>query len=310
MKHAMKRKELNVAVILEDNYIDYAKVMLHTLFYHHQHRKVVVYVFSTNLGVTSQQIIKRIASKYGGQIEIIILEEKLTNRFPQRGHWPKTVWNSVLIPFYLPKHIDRILYLDIDMVVNGALDTIYDVDLGGCSMLACEDRWIRKHRKGIGYRLRLYDDELKYFNFAVNLMNIPKLRERIPDTIEEIAQFCQENGERMDFIDQDFYNIFCYKSVKYLNPNKYDYVRDMEYPPEHSVRSVSKNAKIIHYASNKPLQLDRVDIFGIIFWKYAVKFKVADEIYRNAKSKYLQQHTRKEFYRCLKEAIVRIGLGK
>ena len=84
----------------------------------------------------------------------------------------------------------------------------------------------------------------------------------------------------------------------------------MEYPPEHSVRSVSKNAKIIHYASNKPLQLDRVDIFGIIFWKYAVKFKVADEIYRNAKSKYLQQHTRKEFYRCLKEAIVRIGLGK
>lgn len=303
MNSERQNREMNIAIILEENYIDYAKVMLHTLFYHHLKRKMTVYIFTTGLSRTYQRQIKKIASGYQKRIVFIVVGCEVTDRFPQRGHWPKSVWNSVLIPFYLPEHVKKIIYLDVDIVVNCSLGRIYDMELGENCMAACEDLWVKRHRRGIGWRLQIFDEDFKYFNLGVNLIDVEKLRQRFPETIEKVEEFCVANSDRMEFIDQDFYNIFCHGAVKYLNPNKYDYVRDVYFPPLHKGKVVENNAAVIHYASNKPLNPEALDLYGVIFWKYAFRFGLAKEIFKGMRENYLKEQGKKEFYGSLCKSV-------
>lgn len=296
---------MNIALIMDDNYLNYAKVMLHTLFYHHIHRRIIVYIFYTKLENKTKDIIYQIAFKYKQSIEFIQIAEHMTQNFPQRNPWPKTIWNSVLIPYYLPQNVRRVLYLDVDIVVNQALDSLYDIDMEDCCMVATQDMWVSKYRKGHGYRLRIFDNNFQYFNFGVNLMDILQIRELFPQDISQIEKFCRDNHERMDFLDQDFYNIFCYGKVKYVSSFEFDFVRDIQKPPVYSLKKIEHDVRVIHYAGTKPMRLEEIDKYGIIFWKYARKFKVDKEIYKNMKEDYIQKMGQRHFYKLIYETILR-----
>jgi lipopolysaccharide biosynthesis glycosyltransferase len=303
-----KRKEMNIAVILEENYMDYAKVMLNTLFYHHPEREMTVYIFSTKLSRKSRGRLKEIAAVYGKRIEFIIIDSEVTDGFPQRGHWPKSLWNSVLIPYYLPDDVERILYLDVDIVVNKSLGQMYDMKLGNNCIAACEDLWVKRYRRGIGWRLGIFDDDFKYFNWGVNLIDARRLRKRFPQTIGEVERFCVEHIDRMDFVDQDFYNIFCHGSVRYLNPRKYNFIHDISQIPLYKVKVIRGNAAIIHYASDKPLKLECLDLYGMIFWKYAAKFGVAREVFKNMQGDYYKGQGKRRFCKLLISSVRSIAL--
>lgn len=303
-----KRKEMNIAVILEENYMDYAKVMLNTLFYHHPGREMKVYIFSTKLSRNSRGRLREIAAVYGKQIVFVIIGSEVTVGFPQRGHWPKSLWNSVLIPFYLPDNVERILYLDVDIVVNRPLEGMYDLSLGKNCIAACEDLWVKRHRRGIGWRQRIFDDDFKYFNLGVNLIDVRRLRKRFPQTIGEVEKFCVEHSDRMDFVDQDFYNIFCHGSVKYLNTKKYNYIRDVSLPPMYKLKVIQDNAAVIHYASDKPLKLESLDLYGMIFWKYAAQFGLAGELLANMRKDYCEAQGKGSFCKLLANSVQAIFL--
>lgn len=310
MKTGIQNKEMNVAIILENNYVDYAKVMLHTLFYHHLRRDVTVYVFTTGLNIDLIRMLEKIALTYQNRMEFIIIGSAVTDGFPQRGHWPKSVWNSVLIPFYLPDKVKRILYLDVDIVVNQPLDQIYDMELEGNCMAACEDLWMKCYRRGIGYRLQIFDDGFKYVNLGVNVIDVEQLRQRFPDSIDAVKEFCVANSSRMDFIDQDFYNIFCYGAIKYLDSTKYNYLCDASVSPTDKRKIVENTVSVIHYASNKPLRLEVLDVYGIIFWKYAHQFGLAKEIFKNMRENYLREQGKKTYYKLVRKSAKTIIFGQ
>ena len=296
---------MNIALIMDDNYLDYAKIMLHTLFYHHTHREITVYIFFAKLENKTKDIVYQIAEEYGKDIIFIQIPEQMTKNFPQRNTWPKTMWNSVLIPYYLPEKVKRVLYLDVDIVVNQVLDKLYDMDMEECCMVATQDMWVSQYRKGHAYRLRIFDHDYKYFNFGVNLIDILRIREVFPQTIRDVEKFCCDNQERLDFMDQDFYNIFCHGKVKYVSSFEYDFVRDNQKQPVYSRKKIEDEVKIIHYAGTKPLRLEEIDKYGIIFWKYAKKFKLDKEIYRNIRQDYIDKLGKRNFYKLVYRTIIK-----
>jgi lipopolysaccharide biosynthesis glycosyltransferase len=144
-------------------------------------------------------------------------------------------------PFILPQEIDKILYLDVDLICTGSLAGLYNEELGNNYFIGCED-------KGVGIedlnRLELPAD-YHYINAGVILINLKKIREDF--TAQKMVDMVLEQCKELKYLDQDFINKNFSDKIKVVS-NKYNWLvktckyKDMPYKPV-----------ILHYAgSNKP----------------------------------------------------------
>ena len=70
---------------------------------------------------------------------------QIENRFRGVASWPSHLTAATLLRFLLPsvlKDIDRVVYLDCDLVVLKDITTLYDTDLLGFPLAACLDFWL------------------------------------------------------------------------------------------------------------------------------------------------------------------------
>ena len=70
-------------------------------------------------------------------IHPIIVDDKLFESAPVLSRISKETYYRLLIDSFLPDDIDRILYLDPDIVVINSLDEFYNVDMEGNVVAAC-----------------------------------------------------------------------------------------------------------------------------------------------------------------------------
>lgn len=128
----------------------------------------------------------------------------------------------------VPKNVDKVLYLDGDMIVTGALDGLFDTDLEGFYAGVVEEKGAFQAKN-----LRLKSG--KYFNAGMILFNVKELKKH--DIVKEALQYYQQNKERIVSHDQDILNGMWDEKVKFLNQkfNVPSFVKKF------------KNPTIIHY---------------------------------------------------------------
>lgn len=128
----------------------------------------------------------------------------------------------------LPKH-SVILSLDIDIIVDGDISALWDIDLS--------DSYIA----GVHEPSRSQDD---YINFGVVLMNLDKIRK---DHIDDLV-INALNTRHFDCPEQTCFSEICAGHIKLL-PCEYNYT------PHGSITGETDDPLIIHYA-------------GIKYWKH------------------------------------------
>ena len=124
----------------------------------------------------------------GCDITFMDLTEEYFKGFPKVKRYPYTIYFRILAPLLLPKDIDRIIYLDADLIVHGDLTEFYNTDFEGNAFYACTQirgflTWFNRVRLCVkrGYI---------YMNTGVMLMNIDYLREQdFPeDSLEKMTK--------------------------------------------------------------------------------------------------------------------------
>jgi lipopolysaccharide biosynthesis glycosyltransferase len=108
------------------------------------------------------------------------------------------VYFRLLAPRLLPSTLDKVLYLDCDIIVRRSLQGLWDTDISGYA-LAGVSNYDDGARKALGL-----PDGTKYFNSGVLLINLAYWRER--RVAEAATLFARENSEKMQFWDQDALN--------------------------------------------------------------------------------------------------------
>ncbi|MBP2660068.1 MAG: glycosyl transferase family 8 [Firmicutes bacterium] len=109
-----------------------------------------------------------------------------------------------MAPYILPESIDRILYLDADIIINGSLHELYEQDFEGAYAAVIKDRFdfcdevvLQKQKLG------MIDSDV-YFNSGVMLMNLSVFRENIK--LNDIMEFIEEHRDKLFYFDQDILN--------------------------------------------------------------------------------------------------------
>lgn len=209
---------LNILISVNSSYLDKAETMLHSL---RMNNKEDVTVYLMNHSLNSDEINK--FQKYLNKrlkinFEVIDVSATVFDQLPvYEDRFSIEIYYRVLAQFLLPKTVDRVLWLDADIVLCGNIIGFYHQDFDGKLLAACpdasfNDEEIIKIKDNLGL-----PKEHIYFNSGVLLLNIEALREKTD--FDEIVQTAQSIAEYFTYPDQDLLNYLYSGRIKYCDQN-------------------------------------------------------------------------------------------
>lgn len=170
-----------------------------------------------------------------------------------------TTYYRLLIPYFLPAGVKKVIYLDSDLVINTDISRLWEIDLEGKVVLAVQDTRFPLIEMAIGnYQNVQLPGHAKYFNAGVLLIDVEKWRQQ---DISQKALYCtRKNLEFVLFDDQYSLNIVLYGQWKRINPNWNLFPEFFPALPY-----------IMHYVSVKPTSPKYINSNKHFFFRYLDK---------------------------------------
>ena len=137
--------------------------------------------------------------------------------------------------------LDKVLYLDADLAVNGSLKNLWNIPLEGFYAAGVRDLCIEKegHKAKIGFK----EDDL-YVNAGVLLLNLKKIRE--DNMVQKLFENTENLTGKIKYQDQDVINITFKNKIKEI-----DSIYNFTSENVRAERPKRKDAVVIHYTGQK-----------------------------------------------------------
>ena len=273
----MTKENINIAFILDDNFMVPTVTALNSLFKNKKKDKChTIYLIANDLSDKNKLLLESY-SKDKFNIKVIKVAENFEQyKIQTKGFHVST---SAILKFMLPvilTSLDKVLYLDGDIIIQKDLSNLYSTNLENKYAAVVED--LRPKYRYVETQLEKLNitQHRAYFNSGVMLLNLNKMRE---DDISRKLFDYRSSGVNI-FMDQDALNVVLRDNVIYLNPinnclitleNDFD-TNELNklYKLEKKYRNFSElidDAVIIHYSSKyKPWLCKRAFHRGI--WDY------------------------------------------
>lgn len=264
---------MNVAIAINAKYVRYAYVMLSSLFSNNKNSEICVYILHGESLENGREILERLAEKYEQKVIFIkINNDMLSKRLPLNSpNWTIEIYYRLMLPELLPECIDRILYLDVDMIVNGSLTELYTIDFEDKLFCVCKDMSAKNGLTDIQNRLftnLLSQGGFTYFNSGMMLWNIEKIRGKVG--FHNYMQLIEKLDYEISAPDQDLLNYMHWNQIKLVDEECYDLFARLAYNEGKGYDWVKENVTIIHFAGHKPWQAEALRYSTEqLWWDYA-----------------------------------------
>lgn len=265
----MEKEKINILISVDDKYIKQAQELLNSIVINNNVYLNVYLIYSKELNEKNiNELSNYLKSNMFGELHTIYFENE--NKFPIYIEYiSMTTYYRLFAPYMIKENIDRILYLDCDIICNGSILDFYNSNFDGNAIIGCEniiDPQYIEWKTKINTRIGLPED-YRYINAGVLLINIPEYVKHI--TIEQMYKFIEENASELIYQDQDTINkIFCNRIkladiIYNFQVNSIVDTKDYE------------NARLVHYSGNqKPWKYDfTVPKKGIFYYDFLKKKK-------------------------------------
>jgi lipopolysaccharide biosynthesis glycosyltransferase len=193
--------------------------MLKSLFLNNAGERFDIYLMHTSLKAQELEDLRHFIEAQGSGLHVIHVDGGCFDEAPVLLHYTKEMYFRLLAYTLLPAELDRILYLDPDILVLNPVRELYETDLDGYLYAAAfHDKLSIKEIN----KIRLYPYEISaYYNSGVLLMNLELLRKEADE--KEIYRFVEENRTRLIMPDQDILNALYAKRIRNLDELYYNY---------------------------------------------------------------------------------------
>lgn len=199
-------------------------------------------------------------------------------------------------PFLLPEEVDRILYLDPDIVCMNPVNDFYEQSFGRHLFVASSHQYLTKWLQPIN-KLRLNTDETEsYFNSGVVLMDLEALRKK--SSMETTVETIEDSNVLMWLPDQDVFNRLYSGKIKEadwrlynLGPRIFDQMNYF-FPDKYHKKWVEESVVFIHYyGKKKPWnERERYDFsIGAYYFEMETNMKLDRQLYEEKKAIQLRE---------------------
>ncbi|MCM3741695.1 glycosyltransferase family 8 protein [Oceanobacillus luteolus] len=245
--------KLNILVTLDSNYIRPLQVMLKSMFLNNPDVKFSIYLMHSSLKSEEVLLLQDGVRGEGHILHELKITDEYFREAPVVKHYTKEMYYRLLAFKFLPETLDRILYLDPDILIINEIKSLYDTDLTDY-LYAAAYHDIAKIKELNKIRLKAYEMEA-YYNSGVLLMNLEEQRKRISE--QDIFDFVEENKKRLVLPDQDILNALYSQDIKEIEEVLYNYdARFYQYyklasKGEFGMDYVINETSIIHFCGKK-----------------------------------------------------------
>lgn len=165
-----------VMLIMNNKFAPLAYPMLLSLISNNT-SKISFYIITDDLTNDNRDNLKVFLSKRGCSVYLIDIDCKIFSQYQSTDQFPPLLYSKIAPHLFLPNSINRILYLDIDVIVCGDLIEFYNQDFQNKYICACYG-WKAFRAKFFDYNNKLSDD-VDAFNSGVVLYNLDAMRNNI-----------------------------------------------------------------------------------------------------------------------------------
>lgn len=195
---------INILCATDNNYAPYCGIMLTSLFDSNKDCHFVVYIFEDG-SVAKENVDKyqRLAKKYGNEVVLKTIDENMVKGFPLKDNTYITIptYYRLLAAELLPDEIDKVIYLDCDIIINGDIKPLWNFNLNGLALAGARDCMpsVDLTCSRLGYPM-LYD----YINAGVLIYNLDYWRKN--GLAEKVVDYINVDAPRLIWMDQDALN--------------------------------------------------------------------------------------------------------
>lgn len=251
---------INLLFSLNENYIYPLKVLIQSLADNHPDESFRMYVLHAGISDKSLEDLQLFVEGLGNhELHAIYSKNffKKSDKVAITRYYALEMYLWMFAPWILPEDIDRVLYLDPDIVATNNIRPFYEKSFEGNSFIATnykyKTKWVQPFNN---LRLRNFDSE-DYFNAGVVLMNLKKLRKE--GDADRIIEAIRENKSVLILPDQDIFNLVYVNDIKEedwrkynMNPRVYEKLKVL-FPNKYNLKMIEKNVVFIHYSGkHKP----------------------------------------------------------
>lgn len=247
---------MHILVTLNAAYLKPLRVMLASLFYNNAHRRFTIHLMHSSLTESEVAELAGWVGERGHRLEQVMVDKDCFCDAPVLFHYTVEMYYRLLAWKFLPGDLDRILYLDPDILVLNPVDPLDELDMDGYLFAAASHDIISINEIN---RIRLTPYKIDaYYNSGVLLMNLALQRERISERdIFDFVDTIKKQRSKLIMPDQDIINMKFNREIKSLDEKIYNY--DARYYQYYKLMSggecdmdfVIRNTIFLHFCGKK-----------------------------------------------------------
>lgn len=229
--------DIHIAFGATEDWLKYTKITITSILLNAKDTdNYTFYILAEDFHPATIQSLKKLYAVGNCELEFIKIDN---SGFEGAVHdWLGVSASYRLILSSLVPHLDKILYLDSDIIVNKNIAKLYNTDVTDYYLAAVEDKYSDRMKVRVGLA-----ENQTFINTGVQLFNLKRFRE---ENLEDII--FKKLRESDYYTDQDVINDVCRDNILQL-PIKFNLMVSDGYPTrrEEYEKALKDIPTIIHY---------------------------------------------------------------
>jgi lipopolysaccharide biosynthesis glycosyltransferase len=262
MAHREQHAEtMSIVLACDDAFAQHTYVTITSFLQTNRSKPVDIYILVPPAFSFSTEL-KQLERSGQCAIELVAIDPARIDRLLVSSHISIAAYYRLLMDAGLPTDLDRVLYLDSDIIILGDISPLWGTDLGGAVIGAAPDI---NDATEVKQKLGL-SAESTYFNSGVMLIDLNRWREAAigPKTLA----YCRDHEETLTYWDQCALNSVLEGRVRVLDWSWNFQTAHLSLIDESRRDETLANAKIVHFTTRfKPWMYRCIHPFAHRYWK-------------------------------------------
>lgn len=207
---------MNIVLATDDNFVQHCGTTIKSITTNNSHVKF--YLLTEGLKPENAAILKNLANDNGCSLEFCVVPSDIVKYFPMSkmasNHISIATYYRLFVTSLLPDEVDKVIYLDCDMIIRGSLEGLWETDLRNAPLAAVYQHNDWADHNNSWERLDI-PREYGYFNAGCLVLNIEYLRSC--DFQQKAIDYINSHFDHIISHDQDVLNAMFYKQAVALS---------------------------------------------------------------------------------------------
>ncbi len=210
---------MNVMLLITDDFTFISSPFIYSVIKNNKWAKEIhFYILTNNLSKTNRSTLRSLIESLNAKVDFVDVDVSIFEGLKVSTQYPLLLYCKMLPHKYLPKNIDKAIFFDVDMIMDGSFEELYKIDLQDNYFAACYGiNALRWHLQNPGKDGGV---EENYINSGNMVFNLKKYRD---DKIDLKFYLKLLNNTQQTLYEEFFINNMMYGSIMHLMPFDYNY---------------------------------------------------------------------------------------